>query len=296
MKRMKKWKMKKEQEAPRHGPRAAGTCRCWPRERLPPGCGTGPAEARPSASLPPGHPSHTPTRRHHSLTQASTRRVRAHGLKLPGEAQPMSVRRRTCRRRHTPARADPCGAPGTACSAKRVTTSSSSSDPDSDSIPSSSSSSTVEPASAAGVHTQFRPRVRTQPRTFFDVGKSAKNHSLSLIHGTRGVRGWSTRRTRQEALRIQRRHDPEELECQRDLLLETLLNPVPGRNLQGLPDQPDHHDHEEQESQRDLLHQTLLNPVEGVTLEDLHNHHDQEELECLRSAPQSLAEKSRTRS
>ena len=69
--------------------------------------------------FPPPHPGllplSSPTRRHHSLNQVSTRRVRAHGLKLPGEAQPISVRRCTYHHRHTPVLADPCGAPGTAC-------------------------------------------------------------------------------------------------------------------------------------------------------------------------------------
>ena len=64
---------------------------------------------------PPASPSLWPTRRHHSLGQVSTRRVHAHGLKLPGEAQPMIVRRCTYHRRHTPVLADPSGAPGTAC-------------------------------------------------------------------------------------------------------------------------------------------------------------------------------------
>ena len=72
------------------------------------------ASLLPSTPAAPATPPR-PTRRHHSLTQVSTRRVRAHGLRLPSEAQPMSVRRCTCRRRHTPVRADPCGAPGTAC-------------------------------------------------------------------------------------------------------------------------------------------------------------------------------------
>ena len=67
---------------------------------------------------------------------------------------------------------------------------------------------------------------------------------------------------------LQSCHDPEELECQRDLLHETLLNPVPGRNLEGLQDQPVHHDQEELECQLSAP-QALLNSVLGVNLADL---------------------------
>ena len=73
-----------------------------------------------------------------------------------------------------------------------------------------------------------------------------------------------------------------ERECQRDLLHETLLNPVPGRNLEGLHDRPVHHNHEELECQRSAP-QALLNSVLGVNLADLppSRRHDRlDELEC----------------
>ena len=47
-------------------------------------------------------------------TPGSTRRVLAPELKLPGEAQPMSVRRCTYHHRHTPSLAAPSGVQGTA--------------------------------------------------------------------------------------------------------------------------------------------------------------------------------------
>ena len=53
-----------------------------------------------------------PTRR---LSKESTRRVVVHGLKLPGEAQPMSVRRCNYRHWHTPTLAAPSGVRATAC-------------------------------------------------------------------------------------------------------------------------------------------------------------------------------------
>ena len=52
----------------------------------------------------PGHPSplaHSPPPQRQSR-KYEARRAAVHGLRLPGEAQPTSVRRCTCRHRHTP--------------------------------------------------------------------------------------------------------------------------------------------------------------------------------------------------
>ena len=68
-----------------------------------------------AAGSPPDDSPPRPTRRHNSLSPESARRAAAHGLRLPGEAQPMSVRRCTYRHRHTPTLAVPTGARGTAC-------------------------------------------------------------------------------------------------------------------------------------------------------------------------------------
>ena len=50
-----------------------------------------------------------------------------------------------------------------------------------------------------------------------------------------------------EDLHRQTLHDLEELECRRILLHETLLHPVPERNLEGLLHRPGLHDQEELE-------------------------------------------------
>ena len=138
----------------------------------------------------------TPTRRHNSLSPESARRAAAHGLRLPGEAQPMSVRRCTHRRRHPPhwpaqlvleePRADPHW-PKASCKAsncvllhlrlrlrlrlKLVVSAR-------HGLGISRRSPWIE------VRTQFRPRVRTKPRTFFHLGKSAKNPLKRLIRST----------------------------------------------------------------------------------------------------------------
>ena len=138
------------------------------------------------------------------------------------------------------------------------------------------------------VRTQFRPQVRTQPRTFFDSGKSAKTPPVKASSTAPGECEDEAPEELGRSLQdLQRRHDPEELECQRDLLLETLLNFVSGRNLEGLHDRHVHHNFEELECQRSAPLYVRLNPVLDVTLEDLtrrHDRRDHEELECRWSA------------
>ena len=148
---------------------------------------------------PPRRPSHLPprpTRRHYNLSPESTRRAAVHGLRLPGEAQPMSVRRCTYRHRYTPhwpsqlvleeLRADP-QRPKASCKAShstllhhhlrlplclRLVVSAR------HGLGISRRSPWIK------VRTQFRPRVRIQTRTFFHMGKSAKNPLPSFIRRT----------------------------------------------------------------------------------------------------------------
>ena len=90
---------------------------------------------------------------------------------------------------------------------------------------------------------------------------------------------------------LHHRHDQEELENQRDLLHNTLLSPVPGRNFEDLH-RPTLHKLEELECRRILLHKTLLHPVLHENLKDLRHLLDEpEEPECQRSVRQPAAKK-----
>ena len=149
----------------------------------------------------PGCHSLWPNRRHHSLSQVSKRGVHAHGLKLPGEAQPMSVRRCTYRTWAHPRTGRPKWSSwnrmqtrnGRKPASKRVAASSSTSDPDSDPGSDSSSSSAMESSEAAGVH-GLKSAPSSDPecgpnRAIFCFGEKCEKTSKSLIRSTRRVRG-----------------------------------------------------------------------------------------------------------
>ena len=119
-------------------------------------------------------------------------------------------------------------------SAKRVTASSSTSDSDSDPVSNSSSSSAMEwhkpPDLWIEVRTQFRPRVRGRSSRNTSVKPSTtRNWNVNEICSTERCRTLSRRETLKGLVDRPVHHDHEELECQRALLRQALLNSVPGR-------------------------------------------------------------------
>ena len=154
--------------------------------------------SRPQPLPPPSPPAHLPSgsrRRRHHFSLPTTKSVRAPGLRLPGEAQPKSVRRCTCRHKRTPGQAFPSGVPGKLVQTRhsrnpaptRVKPSSSTSD--SDSVTDSSSSSAMESALAAGVHglksaPSTDPECGPNPALFILWGKVRKPPLKRLISGT----------------------------------------------------------------------------------------------------------------